>query len=66
MLAVLICLDVMWMVIEYSLVLGARTGHLAPLWAAVFVPAMAPLVLLVYYLNRISRTIEVIKAEVAR
>ncbi|MBI5868518.1 MAG: DUF1648 domain-containing protein [candidate division Zixibacteria bacterium] len=67
MLGTLLCVDVIWMLLEYNIVASARAGHAAlgaaALWTGVLIPAVIPAVLAVIYIKRITRTVEETKAK---
>ena len=58
LLAVLLCLDVMFVFIEYGIVASARNGHQVIAWAGIMIPALIPIALAAYYVNRINGIIE--------
>ncbi len=65
LLTVLLCLDVVWLFAEYSMVASAREAHAIINWTGILIPALAPIGLLVYYLNKLSRVFEEAKAKVS-
>jgi len=66
MMAVFVCVDLLFLFIIKGIVAGARTGHAEVNWVPIVLFAAGPLLLMVYYLPRISRTIDRLKAGLPR
>ena len=61
MLAVFLCVDALFVVIEYGILRGAKTGHVGDILPLTLVLAAFPIVLTIYFLPRIGRTVDRLK-----
>lgn len=65
MLSICICMDATLIAVDYLIVKSALLGTMQMSWPLVMVPALLPLGLLVYYLPKVSRKVDEMKARVA-
>jgi len=61
MLVVALVVDVLFLVIEYGIFASAKSGHLTQSVPVILALAALPIVLIIYYLPRIGRTIDRLK-----
>lgn len=61
MLAIFICVDLVMLAVEYGILESARTGTMTQSIPLILVLAALPLLLMIYYLPRIGRTVDRLK-----